>query len=289
MRIMISTDGKESSPPTSQEGLPATRRFKPKAVALSAALIFCITAPHHAYAELPEMGVFANAHELSDDVLGETRGKFVSGGQIMTFGVQMMTEWITSSGEVINASGRLAISMGQGQPRVSFEPVINVHQVQVNQVAVSQGTNVVSGSKGLDSVTGVVQSIQVAGNANGIGNSIGVSVRRYNGGHGVNTSNSPGNLNVITPSGNAASVSLANNGLSVAVDVVDQGQAQQAIRSISQGNGQVMQSVRLGGSLNQIRNMINLDIQTRIDRTGPNLNQQQVLSSLRQLSPTLNF
>lgn len=289
MKIMMSTDGKDTPPPTSQEGLPATRRFKPKAVALSAALLFCIAAPHHAYAELPEMGIFANAQELSDDVLGETRGKFVSGGQIMTFGVQMVTKWVTSSGEVINASGRLAISMGQGQPRVSFEPVINVHQVQVNQIAASQGSNVVSGSKGLDSVTGVVQSIQVAGNANGIGNSIAVSVKRYQGGNDALSGNSSGNLNVITPSGNAASVSLANNGLSVAVDVVDQGQAQQAIRSISQGNGQVMQSVRLGGSLNQIRNMINLDIQTRMNQTGPTINQQQVLSSLRHLAPNLNF
>ena len=289
MKIMMSTGGKENRSSISQESPLAVRRLKPKAVAISAALLFCVTAPHQAYAELPEMSVFANAQELTDDVLGETRGKFVSGGQIMTFGVQMVTEWVTSSGEVINASGRLAISMEQGQPRVSFEPVINVHQVQVNQIAASQGSNVVSGSKGLDSVTGVVQSIQVAGNANGIGNSIAVSVKRYQGGNDALSGNSSGNLNVITPSGNAASVSLANNGLSVAVDVVDQGQAQQAIRSISQGNGQVMQSVRLGGSLNQIRNMINLDIQTRMNQTGPTINQQQVLSSLRHLAPNLNF
>lgn len=289
MKTMISADSTDDRPPISQEGPTAVRRFKPRAIALSAALLLCATLPHQAHAELPEMGVFANSQELSDDVLGEARGKFVSGSQVMTFGVQMVTEWITSSGEVINASGRLAISMGQGQPRVSFEPVINVHQLQVSQVAASQGTNVVSGSTGLDSVTGVVQSIQVAGNTNGIGNSIGISVKRYSGDSDAPTANASGNLNVITPSGNTASVTLSNNGLSVAVDVVDQGQAHQAIRSISQGNGQVMQSVRLGGSLNQIRNMINLDIQTRINRSGSTVNQQQVLSSLRQLSPNLNF
>lgn len=288
MKTMIRRRGQDDRPPNRQGGRHLNRLFKPRVVALSALLV-CATAPHHAYAELPEMGVFANAQEVSDEVLGETRGKFVSGGQVMSFGVQMITEWVTSSGEVINASGTLAISMGQGQPKVSFAPVINVHQVQAQTVNDAQGSNVVSGSQGLDNVTGVVQSIQVAGNGNGIGNAIGVSVKRYQGGTNGSTNHNPGNLNVTTPSGNLASVALANNGLSVSVDVIDQGQAQQAIRSISQGNGQVMQSVRLGGSLNQIRNMINLDIQTQMHHSGSTVNQQQVLASLRQLAPNLNF
>jgi ABC-type arginine transport system ATPase subunit len=75
----------------------------------------------------------------------------------------------------------------------------------------------------------------------------------------------------------------------VDVNVVDQGQAQQAIRSISQGHGQVLQAVRLGGDLNQIRNLINLEIQTRNTAVSSSANTQQILSSLRQLSPTTPF
>lgn len=265
------------------------RRFKPRAVALSV-LIFCIAPLQHAHAELPEMGVFSNAQELSDDVLGETRGKFVSAGQIMTFGIRMVTEWITSTGEVINASGTLAVNMANNQPSISFEPVISIHQAQPVGQPSSQGNNFVTGGQGLENVTGVVQSIQVAGNTNGIGNSIGISVKQYNeSGNNPPVGNTGANLNVTTPSGNTAAVALVNNGLSVNVNVLEQGQAQQAIRSISQGNGQVLQSVRLGGDLNQIRNLINLDIQTRNNAVSSSANTQQILSSLRQLSQTTPF
>lgn len=289
MKTMISRCGTESRTSTDKEGASARRRFRPRVVAISA-LLFCSAPFHYAHAELPEMGVFANAQELSDEVLGETRGKFVSAGQIMTFGVKMVTEWITSTGETINASGTLAVSMISGQPTVSFEPVISVHQTQPVGQPTSQGNNFVSGGQGLENITGVVQSIQVAGNTNGIGNSIGISVKRYNESGGAPPAgNSASNLNVTTPSGNTAAVALANNGLSVNVNVVDQGQAQQAIRSISQGSGQVLQSVRLGGDLNQIRNLINLDIQTRNNAVSSSANTQQILSSLRQLSQTTPF
>lgn len=290
MKTMISTCGRDNRTSTDRDRAASTlKRFKPSVIALSA-LIFCGAPLHYAHAELPEMGVFANAQELSDDVLGETRGKFVSAGQIMTFGVKMVTEWITSTGETINASGTLAVSMVSGQPTVSFEPNISVHQTQPIGQPASQGNNFVTGGQGLENVTGVVQTIQVAGNTNGIGNAIGISVKKYNeSGNSQPSGNTAPNLNVTTPSGNTAAVALANNGLSVNVNVIDQGEAQQAIRSVSQGNGQVLQSVRLGGDLNQIRNLINLDIQTRNNAVSSAANTQQILSSLRQLSQTAPF
>lgn len=290
MKTMISTCGRDRRSSIDKgEQRSVTRLFTPHVVTISA-LLFCIAPLQYAHAELPEMGVFANAQELSDDVLGETRGKFVSAGQIMTFGVKMVTEWITSSGEVIHASGRLSVNMGNGQPSVNFEPVIHVHQTQAVSPAASQGNNFVTGGQGLENVTGVVQTIQVAGNTNGIGNAIGISVKKYNeSGNSQPSGNTAPNLNVTTPSGNTAAVALANNGLSVNVNVIDQGEAQQAIRSVSQGNGQVLQSVRLGGDLNQIRNLINLDIQTRNNAVSSAANTQQILSSLRQLSQTAPF
>lgn len=288
MKTMISRRGTDGRASTDKGSQPPRGVFKPRVIAMSA-MLFCIAPLHYAHAELPEMGVFANSQELSDDVLGETRGKFVSAGQIMTFGVQMVTEWITSSGEVINASGTLAVNMSNGQPSISFQPVISVHQTQPVGQPSSQGNNFVNGGGGLENVTGVVQSIQVAGNTNGIGNSIGISVKRYNGSNNLPGGNTASNLNVTTASGNTAAVGLVNNGLSVNVNVIGQGEAQQAIRSVSQGNGQVLQSVRLGGDLNQIRNLINLDIQTRNTAISSSANTQQVLSLLRQLSPSSPF
>ncbi|MTI62902.1 hypothetical protein [Methylophaga sp.] len=288
MKIKENTFGMENRSSTNKGSRSVSKLFKPR-IAAASALLFCISPIHYAQAELPEMSVFANAQEVPDEVLGETRGKFVYAGEIMSFGVRMVTEWITSSGEVINASGTLAVNMGTGQPSVSFEPVISVQQLQPVNHAAAAGNNIVSSGQGLENVSGVVQTIQVAGNTNGIGNSIGVSVRRYQSGNTAPSGSSTSNLNVTTPSGNSAAVALANNGLSVNVNVVNQGQAQQAIRSISQGNGQVLQSVRLGGDLNQIRNLINLDIQTRNHNVSSSASTQQLMSSLRQLSQSTPF
>lgn len=274
---------------TKQENHPANTKWQARTVALTAML--CCSMPTLVHAnDIPEMSVFANAYELPDSVLGETRGKFVSAGQIMNFGVQMVTEWITASGEVINATGNLAINMSGGSPVASFQPVISVHQVSPTSYTGSGTNNIVSGGEGLNNVTGVVQSIQVAGNANGIGNGIGISVKRYdeNTPNTVNGSN-VSQLDVTTPGGNNANVSLVGNGISVAVGVVNQGQAMQSIRSISQGSGQVLQSVRLGGDLNQIRNMINLDIQTRVSASNASLNAAQMLTTLKQLAPVSTF
>lgn len=272
-----------------QENHPANTKWQAGTVALTAMLCCAMPSLVHAN-DIPEMSVFANAYELPDSVLGETRGKFVSAGQIMNFGVQMVTEWITASGEVINATGNLAINMSGGTPVASFQPVISVHQVSPASYTGSGTNNIVSGGEGLNNVTGVVQSIQVAGNANGIGNGIGISVKRYdeNTSNTVNGSN-VSQLNVTTPGGNNANVSLVGNGISVAVGVANQGQAMQSIRSISQGSGQVLQSVRLGGDLNQIRNMINLDIQTRVSANNASLNATQMLTTLKQLAPVSTF
>ena len=266
-----------------------TARHKSQ-IAFTAIIISCGLSANNARAEIPEAAVFANSQELSDHILGETRGKFVSNGQVMNFGVEMVTQWITSTGESINAAGRLAIDVSGREPRASFRPNITVQQSNPQSIAASHGNNFVSGSSGLNNVTGVVQTIQVAGNTNGVGNAIGVKIRRSN--NPVNSFSgnaSVNSLGVNTASGSSANVALANNGMSVGVNVANQGESMQAIRSISQGNGQVMQSVRLGGDMNQINNLINLDVQLKNNMMSNNLNTNQLLSSMRQLSDVADF
>lgn len=290
MNTKLSTQAREKSHKSVKGSWLGATRSKISLATLSA--IFCCAAPfQQAAAELPDMSVFANSQELSDEFLGQTRGKFVSAGQIMNFGVKMVTEWVTSSGEVINAAGNLTIDMSSGRPQAHFEPVISVQHIQpLNNNNASSSNNVVNSGQGLGNVTGVVQSIQVAGNTNGIGNAIGISVKRFNN-NTPHVSNNPtaSNLHVTTASGNNANVSLANNGISVGINVVDQGQASQAIRSVSQGSGQVLQSVSLSGNLNQIRNMISLDIHTRNNTAGFGVNRMQVLSSLREIRNATPF
>lgn len=200
--------------------------------------------------------------ELSDSALGLMRGKFLTAGQVMYFGVEIVTKWQTASGQKISAAGNLEINLAGNTPQVSFKPTITVEQKATTSVAGNHGTTLVSGGGGLQNVNGVVQNIQVAGASNGVTNTIGLNIKNSPAQPGLQTlPGSPLNASTTTANGSTASVSLGANGLNVAVAVPDQGQAVQRIRTTGMHGGQVLQSVQLGGNSNQIQNMINLNVQ----------------------------
>ena len=234
-----------------------------------------------------DISVFAQAEELSDNFLGNMRGKFVSSGNIMYFGVEMSTQWRTSVGETITATANLDVNLSNNEPQVTFTPNITTEQDNTLQTATINGTSEVGGA--LDGVSGVVQNIQVAGTSNGIANSIGMNVQRLSGPSinqptGVTSDKS---MSVQTVSGSTATVSMANNALGVSVVVPNQGQTTQQIRSLAMGGGQVMQSVQLGGDQNQIRNMINLTVQMNALSSTMNARTGDVLTAMRML-PQVN-
>ena len=234
--------------------------------ALAGALV---TLPLARAALPPDLNVFDHASEIPDGELGHMRGKFVAAGQVMYFGVEMVTRWLASSGQTITASGVLQISLAGNTPQVSFVPTITVEQKAAMGGTASQGSAVASGGGGLQDVTGVVQNIQVAGASNGITNTIGINVQNASGPTALQ-SQPQGALSAstTTASGSVASVGLGGNGMSVAVAVPDQGRAMQQIRQVGMGGGQVLQSVQLGGDVNQIHNRINLNVQMN-SASGP--------------------
>lgn len=234
----------------------------------------------------PDMSVFDQATEIPDSDLGHMRGKFVASGQIMYFGVEMVTQWQAANGEMIAASANLNVNLANNTPQVSFQPTITVEQNGVASNGAAHGTAVATGGGGLENVSGVVQSIQAAGTFNGVNNSIGMNVEILPGQGGGQLPSLPGgplSASVTTPSGTMATVDLASTGMRVAVAVPDQGQAIQQIRSLGMGGGQVMQSVQLGGDLNQIHNMINLNVQMNALSSDLAARSANVLSGLKML------
>lgn len=238
----------------------------------------------------PGMEVFDNATEISDADLGHMRGKFVAAGQVMYFGVEMVTQWLTASGQLISASGNLQVNVAGSTPQVSFKPSITVDQgAPTNQTAI-QGVSTASGGGGLQNVNGVVQSIQVAGAANGVANSIGMNVRVSSALPDNQLQSGPLSASIITPNGSLASVSLGAGGMQVSVAVPDQGQAIQQIRNAGGSvGGQVLQSVQLGGNLNQIHNMIQLNVQ--MSNLGSNLASRSgdMLQAMQLMPPHPTF
>jgi len=235
-----------------------------------------------------DISVFAQAEELSDNSLSGMRGKFVTSGNIMYFGVEMVTQWRTSAGETITATGDLGINFSNNTPQVSFKPTITAEQDNTPAVATNSGSSVVGGGGGLDGVSGIVQNIQVAGTSNGIDNSIGINVQRVS---GTPTNQSLGtsenSMSVQTAGGSTATVSMANNAFGVSVNVPSQGKTIQQIRGLAMGGGQVMQSVQLGGDQNQIRNLINLNVQMNALSSSMSARMGDVLAGLKML-PQVN-
>jgi len=217
-----------------------------------------------ARAALPQgLEVFNGMQEVSDGDLGHMRGKFASNNQVMYFGVEMVSQWQTASGNLVTAGANLTIDFngnGGSTPTVQYVPTVTIVQQGEGIPAPLNGnTNVVSGGAGLANVSGVSQSIQVAGQSNDIKNGINMQVDISSAAQGGTIAGAmqgqAGALSKTGDDGTVATVTLANNSIGVSVTVPGQGQVLQQIR-----NQGMFQSARIGGDLNQIHNSITMHI-----------------------------
>lgn len=217
-----------------------------------------------ARAALPQgLEVFNGMQEVSDSDLGHMRGKFASNNQVLYFGVEMVSQWQTPTGNLVTAGANLNIDFrgnGGSTPTVQYAPTVTiVQQGQGANAPQSGNANSVSGGAGLANVSGVSQSIQVAGQSNAIHNGINMQVDLTSAAQGGLTANAAqGQAGAVSATGNdgtVATVTLANNSIGVNVVVPGQGQVLQQIR-----NQGMFQSARIGGDLNQIQNSIIMHI-----------------------------
>jgi hypothetical protein len=210
----------------------------------------------------PGLEVFSNMQEVSDSELGHMRGKFASNNQVMYFGVEIVSKWLTDTGKLVTAGANLNIDFHGAQgntPTVHFEPTVTiVQQTSGANSTQNNGNNGVSGGAGLANVSGVSQSIQVAGRSNSINNGIDMHVDLSPAGSAATAgggSQGQAGLTSASQDGTVATVTLANNSIGVNIAVPGQGQVLQQIR-----NQGMFQSARIGGDFNQINNMITMHI-----------------------------
>jgi hypothetical protein len=217
-----------------------------------------------ARAALPQgLDVFNGMQEVSDSDLGHMRGKFASNDKVMYFGVEMVSQWLTPTGNLVTAGANLTIDFkgnGGSTPTVQYVPTVTiVQQGQGAPAPLNGNTNVVSGGAGLANVNGVSQSIQVAGQSNDIKNGIDMQVDISSAAQGGTIASAmqgqAGALSKTGDDGTVATVTLADNSIGVSVTVPGQGQVLQQIR-----NQGMFQSARIGGDLNQIHNAITMHI-----------------------------
>ena len=190
-------------------------------------------------------------HEIPDGELDLMRGRYIVGdNKVLWFGVSMITSWQTQSGQTVQGALRIGMDFRNGAPTISFTPNINIGLADADATVASGGRSI--DSAGLGNVSGLVQSVQVAGDGNRAGNTTSLLVRDGD----VPATQAGAASSVDT--GNAAATASAHmdaNGARLSIGVNGQGMAEQWIRA-----GSVGQSIRIAGDGQQVSNRLQLEL-----------------------------
>ena len=115
--------------------------------------------------------------ELTDEEMGDMRGRYtVSNNTVAWFGVTMVSTWQNQAGQQLTSSMKVTMdARTPDKPVVSFQPHVSITTVDVAPPS-PDGQREIDNA-GLANVTGVTQSIQVAGDDNAAHNVAKVTVR----------------------------------------------------------------------------------------------------------------
>ncbi|MCZ7655223.1 MAG: hypothetical protein M5R42_14580 [Rhodocyclaceae bacterium] len=209
-------------------------RIKPTVVALLYALAtFSPAAGSAVLGDLPPMDGLQNAEEVSDEILGNRRGKFVGGGKIVNFGVQMVSTWQNVQGQILSAAANLNVNIANAtQPVVQFVPHLTIVEATRRGASADHNYRPNCHRQRRQQLNGVAQSIQIAGDGNRIGNdaSISISSGPPPALPSGPATTGPQTASLTSSSGATVSASVQGNGIAVGITVPSIGQALQQIK-----------------------------------------------------------
>jgi hypothetical protein len=200
---------------------------------------------------------------VSDSELASMRGRFVDGRNVTFFGIRMMTDWYLNTGKHIDMEMQVNFDLSGDR----YQPTMTMYRSQNlgSQVASISGGDEplenISSSNALQSVSGVVQNIQVAGDQNRVENGVEwtvsdqEAVQQTTGLVKVDAAESQSHL---TAEGVGTQVSVGADGVGYQVDVANMGRVTQYINRTQLSGGNILQSTQLNSNLNQVFNSIGL-------------------------------
>ena len=210
--------------------------------------------------ESPELG--AGISLLTNPEMSDLRGRYtVSHNQVLYFGVEMASTWKTQDGQQLQGGARLNLDFsGPGRPQVSFTPTVSISSTQSRGETADTSRRTVSAS-GVGNVSGLGQSIQVAGDFNQATNTLGVRVLDK-APEDLPASGVSQSLRVTNTRGGEVSSVLNKEGATVTLSLKGQGVVQQSIRGvIAGGSGQgAFQSIKTLGDFHTITNRMQLSV-----------------------------
>lgn len=217
--------------------------------------------------------------EIPDAELNLMRGRYTVGDNTVAwFGVSMISTW-QSQGQQLQSTLTLGMdfSKSAATPQVSFTPTVSITASDAPLPSVaSSGTRQVDAS-GLQNVSGLVQSVQVAGDANAAVNATKLTVRDGEV-PATQAASTPAGSTSIAAGSATASAGYQEGAASVLLQIAGQGQVQQWIRS-----GSVGQSIQLSSDGQQVSNQLQIDLvrQSMSGNTPLSQNVAQAISLTR--------
>lgn len=210
--------------------------------------------------------------ELSPETMQHIRGKFVAGNKIAWFGLVMLTTVQTNQGALIQAGGQLTIQKTDTLT-AKFQPIVSIRTIPITQQTTPTG-NIVNNS-GIFNASGIVQSVQVAGDDNVVGQDaqIRIAAGNTNPSDYANMFNGVGSQNQLSQAKNGiiASSTLNQDGIAIKILVPGTGEVMQALRSgLGSGGRGLFQSTQLTSNGNVVRSVMEVNIQTTLKGVAAN-------------------
>lgn len=192
---------------------------------------------------------------IPDPELALMRGRYTVGNNsVAWFGVSMISTWQTASGQTLQSTLALGMDFSQSSttPTITFVPTVNITAADAPMPSTDGMVRSVDAS-GLANVSGMSQSVQIAGDGNLANNITRLEIR--NGSAPAGTTSGIG-ANAAQHQGNAlATASLQGNSAAVLLTIEGQGAVRQWI-----GSGGLGQSIQLTSDNQQVSNQLQIEL-----------------------------
>ena len=210
----------------------------------------------------------SSIREIPDAELGDMRGRFtVAGYGVAWFGVSMVSTWVTPSGQLLQ--GTLGIGMdfdGGGAPRLVIVPSVTLEMNAQDATAATVGMRSVN-AEGLQNVSGLTQSVQVAGDGNAAFNGLRFEVR--DGDIPGASGNGASQNSLMAQSGDASVMAgIQGNAARLQLRIEGQGMVEQWLRS-----GSVGQGIQIAADGQRARNGMKIELVRQPLSSSPMLTQ----------------
>ncbi|MGM8060452.1 hypothetical protein [Vogesella indigofera] len=204
---------------------------------------------------------------LGDGALDTLRGRYIQAGQVVNFGVQMVSTWSASDGSTSGVGMALQLKPG-------FEPNLTAYKLSSTPATTATASSP-GLPQGLSSMQGVAQVNQVAGNGNKAGNTAVITIsandQQYDFAFGGGWQ----------AEALGQGVKIEGNAVRVEIDQGALGRASQRI-----GNGHLEQFTRIQGDRIAVQNMLQIQIVLKPDALSTA--NSQVWNSLHNTLVGLN-